>query len=55
MAEQLQRRQLSFDDLDAVMRDVEQLAASCYDRVGNWDLAQICSHLSDWMRYPVSW
>ncbi len=53
MTGQVHRRELAFDDLDAVMRDVEQLAASGYERAGNWDLAQVCGHLADWMRYPV--
>jgi len=48
-----QRRELAFDDLDAVIRDVEELSASGYDRVGNWDLTQVCGHLSDWMRYAI--
>lgn len=47
------RRNLSFSDLDAVIRDAESLRAGGYERVGNWDLAQTCRHLADWMRYPV--
>jgi hypothetical protein len=48
-----QRRQLRFEDLDEVVRDVEQLQTKGYTKAGNWDLAQVCDHLTDWMRYPV--
>jgi hypothetical protein len=51
--ERLQRRELAFDDLDAVIRDVEALADTGYQQVGNWDLAQVCGHLADWMQYPM--
>ncbi|MDB5305881.1 MAG: hypothetical protein JWO38_83 [Gemmataceae bacterium] len=47
------RRDLTFDDLDAVVRDAEHLHAAGYERVGVWDLAQVCGHLADWMRFPV--
>ena len=53
MSQGLQRRELAFDDLDAVIRDVDALAADGYEQVGNWDLAQVCGHLTDWMRYPL--
>lgn len=47
------RRTLRFDDLDDVVHEVESLRASGYDRAGNWDLAQTCAHLADWMRFPL--
>ena len=47
------RRSLSFSDLDAVVRDAEALRVCGYEKAGNWDLAQVCGHLADWMRYPV--
>lgn len=47
------RRTLRFEGLDAVLRDVEELRERGYDRAGNWDLAQICSHLADWMTFPL--
>jgi hypothetical protein len=53
MPETIQRRPLSFTDLDEVVRDVEQLRAKGYSRAGNWDLAQVCDHLTDWMRYQI--
>jgi hypothetical protein len=47
------RRQLSFAALDDVIRDAERLLAKGYDKAGNWDLAQVCSHLAAWMRFPM--
>jgi hypothetical protein len=47
------RRRLDFCDFDAVVRDAESLAAGGYDRVGSWDLAQVCRHLAEWMRFPL--
>ncbi len=47
------RRTLTFSTLDDVSRDAENLLASGYDKAGNWDLPQVCAHLSDWMRFPV--
>lgn len=47
------RRQLRFTTLDDVVRDAEGLLASGYTKTGNWDLAQVCNHLSDWLSFPV--
>ena len=47
------RRSLDFRDFDAVIRDVESLAAGGYDRAGRWDLAQVCGHLAEWMSFPL--
>jgi hypothetical protein len=44
---------LSFASLDEVVADAENLQAKGYERAGNWDLAQVCSHLAEWMRFPV--
>jgi hypothetical protein len=44
---------LTFDSLDDVVRDAEHLLAAGYERAGNWDLAQCCTHLAEWMRFPV--
>jgi hypothetical protein len=49
----VERRKLSFASLDEVVRDAENLLARGYDRAGNWDLAQGCSHLAEWMRFPM--
>lgn len=48
------RRELRFDTLHDVVRDAENLLAKGYDRTGKWDLAQCCSHLADWMTFPVA-
>jgi Protein of unknown function (DUF1569) len=47
------RRPLVFNDLDEVVRDAENLQARGYEKAGNWDLAQCCTHLADWLRFPV--
>lgn len=47
------RRELTFDDLDQVAQDARKLLADGYVPTGNWDLAQVCAHLCDWMRYPM--
>jgi len=47
------RRKLVFATLDEALRDAEHLMAVGYDRAGQWDLAQVCFHLAEWMRYPV--
>jgi hypothetical protein len=52
-ATKLTRRELKFANLDEVVADAENLQAKGYERVGNWDLAQVCSHIADWMRFPV--
>jgi hypothetical protein len=53
MDEKPQRRQLAFQNLDEVVADVENLRAKGYTKAGNWDLAQVCGHLSEWMRFPL--
>ncbi|MBT8486176.1 MAG: DUF1569 domain-containing protein [Phycisphaerales bacterium] len=47
------RRELRFDTLEEAVRDAENLLASGYDRVGEWDLAQCCDHLAAVMQYPI--
>ena len=47
------RRTLRFAGLDAIVQDAETLLAKGYEKAGNWDLAQCCHHLAEWMRYPV--
>ena len=51
--EERSRRQLDFRDLNEVVQYVEKLHVGGYEKVGNWDLAQVCGHLSDWMRFPL--
>src|SRR4051812_20851462 len=49
----VERRKLNFASLDDVVRDAETLLAKGYDRAGNWDLAQVCNHLAEWLRFPI--
>lgn len=47
------RRELTFATLDGAVRDAEHLLAVGYERAANWDLAQVCGHLTEWLRYPL--
>lgn len=49
----VERRKLTFASLAEVVVDAENLLAKGYDRTGNWDLAQVCGHLAEWLRFPV--
>src|SRR5262245_3720928 len=48
-----QRRDLEFSNFEAVLEDVESLSARGYESLGKWDLAQVCTHLAEWMRFPL--
>jgi hypothetical protein len=48
-----QRRALKFTRLGDALADVDSLHKDGYERVGNWDLAQTCDHLTQWMVYPL--
>ena len=50
----MDRRSLDLRDFDAVARDVDSLLAKGYRRAGNWDLAQICDHLSMTMEGSIN-
>ena len=47
------RRDLTFATFDDIVLDAENLLARGYDRAGNWDLAQCCGHLAEWMRFSL--
>jgi hypothetical protein len=47
------RRVLNFASLDDAVRDAEHLLAVGYDKAGSWDLAQVCGHLAEWLRFPM--
>jgi len=47
------KRNPKYADFDAMMADVIELAAKGYERSGNWNLGQACSHIADWMRFPM--
>jgi hypothetical protein len=62
MGATLQRRALVFTDWDSLLADVERLHIDGYDRLGNWELAQMCDHLSltlesslDGFAFKVPW
>lgn len=44
---------LKFEKLSDVVEDARRLHSLGYEQLGNWDLAQVCGHLEDWMRFPV--
>lgn len=48
-----QRRSVVFENLDEVAGDARSLLANGYTTGGNWNLAQVCGHLNDWMRFPM--
>ncbi len=47
------RRELRFASLADAVADMHQLHTQGYERAGNWDLAQVCKHLTEWVRYPM--
>lgn len=47
------RRNLKFNTLDEVVEDAQTLLDRGYEKTGNWDLAQVCGHLTNWVRYPM--
>ena len=44
---------LQFSTLDDAVVYARQCLAHGYDQTGNWDLAQTCRHMSDWLRAPL--
>ena len=48
-----ERRTLTFATLREAVADAENLLAVGYEKAGNWDLAQVCGHLSEWLRFPI--
>lgn len=48
-----QRRDLVLRSLDDMIRDVETLLTAGYDKVGKWDLGQVCGHIAKWLSYPI--
>jgi len=46
-------RELHFENLDDLRRELGRLKSGPYEQTGKWNLSQICSHLECWMRYPV--
>jgi Protein of unknown function (DUF1569) len=44
---------LDFRSLDDAVSHARRCLSAGYDRTGNWDLAQTCRHLTDWLRAPL--
>jgi hypothetical protein len=42
----VKRRELQFQNLTQVLNYVEQLQQEGYEKLGTWDLAQVCDHLT---------
>lgn len=53
MSNQPRRRELNFNSLAEVLREVDRLQAGGCEPLGQWNLAQICEHLADWMTFPL--
>lgn len=47
------RRDLQFDQLEDIKSETERLLSAGCASSGNWNLAQTCSHLENWMRFPM--
>ncbi|MEL7499232.1 MAG: DUF1569 domain-containing protein [Planctomycetota bacterium] len=47
------KRTLKFQSFDEMFSEIEQLQQGGYVSRGNWNLAQTCGHIGEWMRYPV--
>jgi hypothetical protein len=47
------RRTLVFSDLDDIVKDARMLLAKGYVSRGHWNLSQACSHIHEWLRFPV--
>src|SRR5687768_3540041 len=45
----MERRSLRLATLDDAVTDARQLLERGYDRAGNWNLAQVCDHLTKLM------
>jgi hypothetical protein len=49
----MERRSLDLHDADAVIDEIRRLRDDGYDRLGKWNLAQICEHLTSTMRIAL--
>src|SRR6516162_2963833 len=45
----MEPRQLDFTNFNEVLAEVDRLHRGGYDKLGQWDLAQICDHLTYFM------
>jgi len=47
------KRELSFSSYEDMLAEAQSLLDKGYISHGNWSLAQVCGHLSDWMQFPL--
>ena len=47
------RRALQFENFEEVIADVQALNANGYEKLGQWDLSQICDHLATWIAFSM--
>jgi hypothetical protein len=50
----LEPRRLRFDDFDEIPKEADRLLVQGYDKAGDWDLSQVCSHLADALTSSVT-
>ena len=53
MAKKQALRSLRLGSLDELLAEAKRLLESGYQMDGNWNLAQACLHISDWLRFPI--
>ena len=46
-------RRLRFDTIEAAVEEIDRLHACGYERLGTWDLARTCDHLTATMRMSL--
>ena len=44
---------LRFENLNDAVAYARRCLTHGYEQTGNWDLAQTCRHMSDWLRAPI--
>lgn len=53
MSETATHRRLVFENLDQAVEEARSLLARGYAASGQWNLAQVCGHCNDWLRFPI--
>ncbi len=53
MSETNERREIQFEQLDQIVDEAKRLLSDGYSAAGSWNLAQVCGHCENWMRYPM--
>ncbi len=47
------RRELRFSQLSEITAELKRLLNDGYEQTGDWNLAQTCLHLNEWMKFPM--